>query len=160
MRIHFLKKYHVKQEKTSIRQASLLNNLPDIVMEVDMNKVYTWANQAGIEFFGKNVIGKEASHYFEGEQDTYEKVDVLFEGSVEKCYVESWQRRKDGQKRLLAWHCMAMKDRNGELWFGLKNAVIHYDGVQFKTYSQEDGLRGKSAMSSPSCFPAPAKIRR
>jgi PAS domain S-box-containing protein len=114
MRIHFLKKYHDKQDKTSVRQTALLNILPDIVMEVDMNNVYTWANEAGIEFFGKNVIGKEAAYYFEGEQDTYNKVNVLFEGAVDKCYVESWQRRKDGQKRLLAWNCIAMKDQGGE----------------------------------------------
>ena len=42
-------------------------------MEVDGNKVYTWSNQAGIEFFGEDVVGKEAAFFFEGEQETYSK---------------------------------------------------------------------------------------
>jgi len=37
-------------------------------MEVDKNKIYTWANQAGSISFGDDVIGKEAAFYFEGEQ--------------------------------------------------------------------------------------------
>ena len=50
----------------SSRQEALLSAVPDIIMEVDTNKVYTWANQPGIEFFGQDVIGKEAAFYFEG----------------------------------------------------------------------------------------------
>ena len=89
-------------QATLSSQQALLAAIPDIVMEVDVDKVYTWANQAGYEFFGEDVIGKQASHYFEGEQDTYERVQPLFEGDENVIYLESWQRRKDGQKRL--WH--------------------------------------------------------
>ncbi len=32
------------------------------------------------EFFGEDVIGKPADFYFEGEQDTYKKVQPLFDG--------------------------------------------------------------------------------
>src|SRR3972149_1343414 len=49
------------------RHEALLAAVPEIVMEVDKQKVYTWANQAGFEFFGADVIGKEAAFYFEGE---------------------------------------------------------------------------------------------
>jgi len=59
------------------------------------------------------VIGKEAAFYFEGEQDTYQTVQPLFSGNENVIYVESWQRRKDGQKRLLAWWCRVLKDENG-----------------------------------------------
>jgi PAS domain-containing protein len=62
----------------SSRQEAILSAVPDIIMEVDNNKVYTWANQPGIEFFGEDVIGKEAAFYFEGEQDTN---GALFEKS-------------------------------------------------------------------------------
>ena len=34
----------------------------------------TWANQAGYDFFGPDVLGHEAADYFEGEQDTYDRV--------------------------------------------------------------------------------------
>ena len=96
------------------RHEAMLSAIPDIVMEVDADKVYTWANTAGLEFFGEDVIGKEAAHYFVGEQDTYALVQPLFNGDENVIYVESWQRRRDGQERLLAWWCRVLKDKAGK----------------------------------------------
>ncbi|MGB9006227.1 MAG: hypothetical protein WCB96_10930, partial [Candidatus Aminicenantales bacterium] len=56
----------------SSRQEDILAAVPDIIMEVDNNKVYIWSNPAGLEFFGEDVIGREAAFYFEGEQETYD----------------------------------------------------------------------------------------
>ena len=96
----------------SYRQQALLSAIPDIITEVDKNKVYTWANSTALAFFGNDMIGKKASFYFEGEQDTYNTVKPLFEGNEDVIYVESWQRRKDGEKRLLAWNCRGIKDKD------------------------------------------------
>lgn len=104
------------------RQKALLEAIPDIIMEVDSNKVYTWANQAGIQFFGEDVIGKEATYYFDGDQATYNVVQPLFNGSEDVIYIESWQRRKDGQKRLLAWWCKVIKDESGNVAGALSSA--------------------------------------
>ena len=106
----------------SSRQEALLSAIPDIIMEVDSNKVYTWANQPGIEFFGEDVIGNEAAFYFEGEQDTYNQVQSLFSGDENVIYVESWQRRKDGKKRLLAWWCRVLKDAHGNVTGAISSA--------------------------------------
>jgi PAS domain S-box-containing protein len=106
----------------SSRYEAMLYAVPDIIMEVDNDKVYTWANQAGYTFFGPDVIGKEADFYFEGEQDTYGKVRPLFDGFGDVIYVESWQRRKDGEKRLLAWWCRVLKDRKGAITGALSTA--------------------------------------
>jgi PAS domain S-box-containing protein len=102
----------------SARQEAILSSVPDIIMEVDNNRVYTWSNRPGYEFFGDNVIGHQAADYFLGEQDTYSIVQPLFAGRSDLIYVESWQRRKDGERRLLAWWCRVLKDRDG-----------HVDGV-------------------------------
>ena len=91
-------------------------------MEVDANKVYTWANHSGFDFFGEDVIGKEAAFYFEGEQETYRIVQPLFNGSDELIYLESRQRRKDGKKRLLAWRCRMLKDESGQVTGALSSA--------------------------------------
>jgi PAS domain S-box-containing protein len=91
-------------------------------MEVDVNKIYTYANDGGKLFFGDNVIGKAASFYFEGEQNTYDTVNPLFEGKEDVIYVESWQRRKDGEKRLLAWWCKVLKDKNNKVTGGISTA--------------------------------------
>jgi PAS domain S-box-containing protein len=110
------------------RQAALLVAVPDIIMEVNVNRVYTWANSGGFEFFGNDVIGKEASYYFEGEQNTYDSVHPLWEGDERIVYVESLQRRKDGQKRLLAWHCHTLKDYQGRVVGALSSARDITDG--------------------------------
>jgi PAS domain S-box-containing protein len=96
--------------------------VPDIIMEVDSNKVYKWSNRAGIEYFGKDVIGKAAAYYFEGEQNTYDIVQPLFSGDENIFYVESWQRRCDGEKRLLGWWCRVLKDEKGNVTGALSTA--------------------------------------
>ncbi|MDP2036674.1 MAG: PAS domain S-box protein, partial [Ignavibacteria bacterium] len=106
----------------SSRQSAILASVPDIIMEVDNNKVYRWANVAGVKYFGDDVVGKEAAFYFEGEQDTYVNVEPLFNGDENTIYVESWQRRRDGERRLLAWWCKVLKDRNGEVTGALSTA--------------------------------------
>jgi two-component system cell cycle sensor histidine kinase/response regulator CckA len=105
------------------RQEAILDAVPNIIMEVDLNKVYSWGNQAGFEFFGEDVLGREAAFYFEGEQKTYTNVQPLFGGSESVFYVESWQRRKDGQKRLLAWWCRVLKDSSGNVTGALSSAL-------------------------------------
>ena len=104
-----------KLQTLSSRYEAILEAVPDIIMEVDTNKIYTWVNRTGLEFFGDDVIGKEASFYFEGDQDTYAQVQQLFDGDENVIYVESWQRRQDGEKRLLAWWCRVLKDTNGNV---------------------------------------------
>jgi PAS domain S-box-containing protein len=104
------------------RNEALLGSVPDIIMEVDSDKIYRWANPAGLEFFGEDVIGREAAQYFEGEQDTYNQLQPLFGGNENTIYVESWQRRRDGEKRLLAWWCRVLKDSNGNVTGALSTA--------------------------------------
>ncbi len=128
LRSHKEKQEMLLEERTrdlrdlSARYEAILGGIPDIVMEVDNVKVYTWSNAAGRDFFGDDVIGKEASHYFEGEQDTYVKMQPLFDGEENTFYVESWQRRKDGERRLLAWWCRALKDTDGRVTGALSTA--------------------------------------
>ena len=106
----------------SARYEALLAALPEIIAEVDSNKVYTWLNQAGCDFFGEDALGKEAAEYFVGEQDTYGTIRPLFDGREDVVYVESWQRRKDGQARLLAWWCRVLKDDDGNVTGALSTA--------------------------------------
>jgi PAS domain S-box-containing protein len=92
----------------SVRHEAILQAVPEIIAEVDTNKVYTWLNQAGLDFFGDDVIGRAASDYFLGA-----KVAPLFRGSIEAVYLESWQRRRDGARRLLGWWCRSLTDGDG-----------------------------------------------
>ncbi|MBN1474514.1 MAG: transporter substrate-binding domain-containing protein [Syntrophaceae bacterium] len=116
------KKAQEISQKLILRENFLFEAIPDIIMEVDNNKIYTWANEPGKEFFGNDVIGKEVSFYFEGEQNTYVNVVPIFRGNEEVLYLESWQRRKDGKKRLLAWWCRVLKDEQGNVTGALSSA--------------------------------------
>lgn len=109
-------------QQLSARNEALLAAVPDIIMEVDGSKVYTWANPAGYAFFGADVIGKEAAEFFVGGQETYDSVAPLFSGDKNTFYVESWQRRCDGEARLLAWWCRALKDESGAVTGALSSA--------------------------------------
>jgi len=106
----------------SSRQQALLSAIPDIIAEVDKNKIYTWTNEAGLKFYGEDMVGKEAAFYFEGEQETYGTVNPLFDGSEDVIHVESWQRRRDGEKRLLSWWCRVLKDDGGNVIGALSTA--------------------------------------
>ena len=116
------------------RNEAILGSVPDIIMEVDENKIYTWANNAGYEFFGDDVIGKEASAFFIGDQNTYEIVEPLLKDQEEILYVESWQRRKDGVARLLAWRCKSLRDEKGKVTGILSSAS---DITSLRQYEKE-----------------------
>ena len=118
-----------------MRQKAILTAIPDIIMEVDRNKVYTWANGAGLEFFGEDVVGKEAASYFEGDQNTHDAVQPLFKRTG-TLYVESWQKRKDGQIRLLAWWSQVLEDDHGNVTGAISTARDITDRKQM-----EDALR-------------------
>jgi len=106
----------------TMRQEAILAAVPEILMEVDENKVYTWANPAGLVFFGEDVIGHKADDYFIGEQEVYTTVQSLFDGNENTVYIESWQQRIDGEKRLLAWWCRVLKDENDKVVGALSTA--------------------------------------
>jgi PAS domain S-box-containing protein len=99
--------------RMTARYEAILAADPDIIAEVDKDKVYTWVNDAGRLFFGDDVVGNEAARYFLGDQETYERVQPLFAGSADTIYVESWQRRADGERRLLGWWCRMITDESG-----------------------------------------------
>ena len=110
-------------------------------MEVDRNKVYRWANPAGLAFFGDEAVGREAAEFFVDGQDTYAAVRPLFSGDENVVYVESRQRRQDGEIRLLAWRCRVLKDEFGETVGALSTARDITDMRQ-----REDRLRRSEAL--------------
>ena len=123
----------------------MLAAIPDIIMEVDQNKVYTWANQTGYDFFGPDVVGREAGYYFEGEQDNDRDRQTAFQRHEDVIYLESWQRRRDGQKRLLAWWCRVLKDAEGNVTGALSSArdITERKAVEEKT---RQSLREREVM--------------
>ncbi len=123
--------------RLNTRYEAILQALPDIVVEVDNDKRYTWANRAGFAFFGEDMLGREAGDFFVGEQTTYEQVRPVFEGSGEVIILNSWQRRRDGAHRLLNWHCRALQDPEGRVTGALS---IARDVTEQEQASRERGM--------------------
>ena len=96
--------------------------MPNIIAVVDSQKKYIWLNKSGLEFFGKDAIGKEASAFFIGEQEVYKQVEPLFHGDENMLYLENWQKRQDGQNRLLAWWCRNLKSAQSDMYGALSTA--------------------------------------
>jgi len=104
------------------RYEAILSAAPDMIVEVDSNFKHVWMNAAGIAFYGADAIGREPADYFIGPQQTYEMVRPVLESSQETIYVESWQRRKDGEPRLLAWWCRSLQNSEGKVIGALSTA--------------------------------------
>ena len=132
----------------SSRQEAILAAVPDIIAEVDANKVYTWMNPAGLAFFGDDALGREAAFYFEGGQETYETVQPLFKGDPGVIYVESLQRRRDGEKRFLAWWCRVLKDANGNVTGALSTARDITERNRAEDALKESEVRFRSIIES------------
>ncbi len=95
------------------RADSILEDLPDIIMELDTGNVYRWANKAGVKFFGEDVVGKDASFFCENETGSCGDFLSQLNSDGSKTLVESWQRRRDGEMRLMDWSCSPLKDDDG-----------------------------------------------
>ncbi|MDO9537143.1 MAG: PAS domain S-box protein, partial [Thermoplasmata archaeon] len=140
-------------------QKALLSAVPDIIMQVNVDKVYTWANKPGIEFFGDDVVGKEASDFFVGEQNTYDLVSPIFNGQEEQFYVESWQRRRDGEVRLLAWWCRVLKDEEDNVIGALSTArdITEKNRAEENLRENEEKYRKLMESANDAIFLADAK---
>jgi PAS domain S-box-containing protein len=107
----------------SLRQEAILAAIPDIVAEVDADKRYVWMNRAGRDFFGDDAIGNEARFLAEHDPAGVDGfVNPALQGPEETFRVETWQRRKDGEQRLLAWRCRALENDAGEVVGALATA--------------------------------------
>ena len=98
-----------------LRWKTLLETIPDIVVEVDQNFVFTMANSAAKRFYGNDLLGREAGEYLYYPQPLYDHSQVLLDGSDCTLYLEDWLRRQDGTGRLIAWHGKAIKDEDGNV---------------------------------------------
>jgi PAS domain S-box-containing protein len=117
-----LKKSEDNRLRLLIRQEAILGAVPDILMEINTDNVYTWANKSGYEFFGKSVIGKSSDFYLVGKQNVLFEFADLFKGKAESRYIESVQRRKDGETRQLSWWYKPLKNLDGEVIGALSSA--------------------------------------
>lgn len=57
--------------------------------------------------------------------------------------LEPWRWRSFPELKGLGLQCM-VEDRNGYIWFGTDDGVVHYDGIRWTHYTSQEGLVGRS----------------
>jgi PAS domain S-box-containing protein len=113
---------HERLLALSQRYEALLAAVPEMIVEVDADKVMRWLNRAARDFYGGDVTGRKPDEFFVGDQPTYQIVQPIFNGDENVIYLESWQRRHDGETRLLAWWCRVLKDSEGQVQGAISTA--------------------------------------
>ncbi len=107
----FEKLYRQKEERENLYR-SLVEAVPDIIVQVDTRGKYVWANKHGREFLGEDFYGKHFLEYFVHPDDTkvvIKEVEPLFNGTCEVVQVETLLRREDGKQRYLQWSCKSLE---------------------------------------------------
>lgn len=102
---------HCSDERQLHSLQTILTEVSDIVIEVDNDKIIRWANQAGRDFFGDEVIGAEITTIFTDKHELIDVVEPVFSGEEEVVYLENWHLRKDKQSRLLSCSVLAVNDQ-------------------------------------------------
>ncbi len=91
------------QQALRSRYEAFLAAVPDIMLELDAHRVYRWANRQAFDFFGEDLLGKAAAYYAAEEPQSDEAFPLPKKGREPFNPTATWQRRKDGEVRLLAW---------------------------------------------------------
>ena len=107
------------------RHRTLVEAVPDIIAEVDNDKNYTWLNEAGLDFFGPEAVGRNAAEFMANQEALVRAeatVTPLFDGTRERIRLETLQRRRDGAERILAWTCKPLRDEYGKIIGALSTA--------------------------------------
>lgn len=111
-----LEALHYKQlAHSEARRGALAAAVPDLIVLLDSRRRFTWLNDAGLAFFDDAPVGKPVSEFTadKDESDPFEGLRNLFDGSAPSLLLETRLRRRDGEVRLMAWHCCPVAGTGG-----------------------------------------------
>ncbi|MCJ8501477.1 sensor histidine kinase [Desulfatitalea alkaliphila] len=118
----------------SLRQEAILAAVPDIVLETDRDRVCTWVNAPGLAFFGQDIVGARVDLQHAVAVGPEEVSDNHRDEVVS---AEGWHRRRDGEKRLLAWRSRMLVDDSGRLGGTISSARDISDQRQVEEQLQQ-----------------------
>ena len=122
----------------STHYLSILQTTPDLICELDNNKVYVWMNDSALRFFGPGAIGKEMSFFeCEGTTEIYQNIRPQTLDTEQVFSIQSWHRRFDGTPRLLVWWRKHIKNDSGEI---IGTVMTGRDITENKKIEQEKDL--------------------
>lgn len=111
-----------KLNHTLNRQNALLSANPDMIMEIDQDKKFVFANKASLNFFGEDILSRNIDDYLADPSEQSRPIESHFEDNKELVFVENWQKRLDNISRLLTWHIQPIRNDFGEVTGAICNA--------------------------------------
>ncbi len=104
------KNSEIKLKDIQARQDAILASVPDLIVEVDLGKTFTWANKAALEFFGKSIVGEPVTHYSFDGNNIFDTSFIEESSFNDLYYLENKHVRNDGKVCLLGWWCKVLKN--------------------------------------------------
>ncbi len=106
----------LQEEHLSLLNKSrvILEAIPDVVIEIDSNGKTVWTNEAGYNFFGRDIIGKQYNEYFVSEEDLFDTLKRVSKTDKGIMYVENRVKNKYGEICILVWRGSLFFNKNEE----------------------------------------------
>lgn len=97
-------------QKSEARYRALVETIPEIVTQTDMQGNFLWVNKPGIEFFGKDVYQHNLQDYCISEEE-FDQIQKQLEIPIRNNLIgqiELLLKRRDGEIRMLKWQCKSL----------------------------------------------------
>lgn len=106
------KEAEVELKAREDRFRTLVEAVPDIILQVDSQGRLVWTNDEGEDFFGLDYQQhhyKEFFLYSEEAQKMEERIEILFAGQDTVIQAQAFLRNRENERRLLEWHGKSLK---------------------------------------------------
>lgn len=105
----------IKLKEEKIKHKTLIDAVPEVIMQLDREGKCVWINELGTKFFGEGINGCHINNFLVNSSDrekVREAFESLFEGNEKVIISETLVKGKSGQIRLLKWCFVKLKMNN------------------------------------------------
>lgn len=129
-----------KLRRVEEKQTSLIQAVPEIILQLNHKGQVEWLNQPGINFFGENVLGKGCRELFKNAVSSVPIEDFIQDHNSEKLppdahFITEFPSHKDELKKIIDWSsnpCILQGSKNGILLVGRDITQQQYNEKRIK----------------------------
>ena len=129
-----------KLRRVEEKQTSLIQAVPEIILQLDHKGQVEWLNQPGIDFFGEDVLGKGCRELFKDAVSSVPIEDFIqdqnFESPLSDAhFITEFPSHKDEFQKIIDWSsspCILQGSKNGVLLVGRDITQQQYNEKRIK----------------------------